>query len=361
MNPQQTRALTSIALFAAFADGEKSGPERARVQSVVSAFGEPSLDQALREVLLKQTTLAAQAEQLDTPELRHLAWEAAVGVCEADGVTTDAEKTFLTELGRLLGRDAGATRQEITQADAIASRAAEAPDAMLTQTVERLVPPALPGMMPLAVAGGAVAGAAGMASVSSVSPGSIVDPQAQAAAQAAARSAESDKTILRYSILTAAIELLPQGLATVAIIPLQTKMVHSIAGQHGYPLSASMIKEFLATIGVGAAGQMVESYARKFLGKLAKQYLGKSAGSMVGTAVKWGTGPALTFATTYAIGQVAKQYYAGGRTISAINLQTLFSQQVDKAKGLYSQYEPQVMQTARGTSPSQIMGMLGGR
>ena len=122
----------------------------------------------------------------------------------------------------------------------------------------------------------------------------------------------------------------PQDLATLAIIPLQTKMVHSVGTTYGYSLSASSIKEFVATIGIGMTGQVLEQYARKFLKKVGKGLLGNIG--KFGAA--WATGPAMTFATTYAIGMVAKQYYAGGRTLSAIDQKTLFASEVERAKGL---------------------------
>jgi len=357
MNPDQARALTAISMFAAFADGAKSDPEREKVREVVDGLGEVSTSEAARRVLLRQTTVAQEAAILDTQELRALAWEAAVGVCEADGVTTPAERAFLEDLARLLGRSPEAARAELDQADEFTrAGAAVATNAAVTITNSAPLPPPLPigFAAPLAVA------AAGAAASSAFSPTATTATSTISPTAADPRTTQADATTLKFAIITAAAELLPQNLATVAIIPLQTKMVHSIAGAYGYPLSAAMMKEFIATIGVGAAGQVVESYARKFLGQLAKQYLGKSAGKVASTAINWGTGPALTFATTYAIGMVAKQYYAGGRTISAIDLRTLFSAQVEKAKGLYGQYEPQIRQTASTTSPTQLLGFLRG-
>ncbi len=90
----------------------------------------------------------------------------------------------------------------------------------------------------------------------------------------AAASAESDKVILNYSILNGALELLPQSLATMAIIPLQMKMVYRIGRQHGFELDRGHIRDFLATVGVGMTSQVVEGYARKLLGGL----LGKLTG-----------------------------------------------------------------------------------
>lgn len=371
LTPDQSSALTSLALFAAFADGGQSDGERKRVQQLVESLatesGEPNVSEAMRRVLFKQTTVAAEVARLATPEARELAWEAAISICEADGATSPAERAFLDELAAALGRDRSASVREVEQADALTRTGAVPASAALAATV---------AAVPVAAAddarvfGQTLVGESAPAAVPGVRSAATPVPPLGAAPSAAssagssapvdAKQAEADKTILRYSILTSAIELLPQGLATVAILPLQSKMVHSIAGTYGYPMSAEMLKELLATVGVGATGQVVESYTRKFVGSLAKKFLGKTAGGLVKTAVNWGTGPAMTFATTYAIGQVARQYYAGGRKLSAINLQSLYSQQVEKAKSLYAQYEPQVARTAQGTSVTQVMSMLRG-
>ena len=58
-----------------------------------------------------------------------------------------------------------------------------------------------------------------------------------------------DKSILNYSILNGALELLPQSWASMAIIPLQIKMVYGIGKEYGVELDRGHIKEFLATLG----------------------------------------------------------------------------------------------------------------
>jgi uncharacterized protein (DUF697 family) len=301
-------------LFAAFADGAKSEAEREHLKDVVAGFGNPSMSEALRRVVLKETTVEAEVALLDREELRTLAWEAALGVCEADGATSPAERTFLDALAAALKRPISEARRDVSLADALDEGATSAH-----------VPPPVP-----------VAAA----------------PAVSVATDA--RAAQVDASVLRYAILTSAIELLPQGLATLAIIPLQTKMVHGVGSTYGYTLTAASIKEFAATIGIGATGQAIEGYARRILGSLA----GSVLGGLGRTAANWATGPAMTFATTYAIGMVAKQYYAGGRTLGAIDLKTLFSQQVEQAKGLYERYEPQVRQTAANTNPAQLLASL---
>ncbi len=326
----EVRALTALTVFAAFADGAKSDAERAKVREIVEGLGDVNTSEAVRRVLLKQTTIGAEAAVLTDDAWRQLAWESALGVCEADGKTTPDERAFLEDLARALGRTPTQSQREIAEADAIS-------DGIQAEPVLQ-APPPLP-VLASAAAVGVGAAASG-----------VTDP----------RDTGVDSSVLRYAILTAAVELLPQNLATLAIIPLQTKMVYAIGRSYGHPLGASSIKEFLATIGVGVTGQMVEQYTRKFLGRLAGSVLGKTVGGMGRTAANWGTGPVLTFATTYAIGMVAKQYYRGGRQVSAIDLRSLFESESQRAKVLYDQYEPQVRETAAKTNPAELLRSLRG-
>jgi uncharacterized protein (DUF697 family) len=122
-------------------------------------------------------------------------------------------------------------------------------------------------------------------------------------------AAELDKSILNYAMLNGALELLPQSWASMAIIPLQVKMVYGIGKAHGVELDQGHIKEFIAAAGVGLTSQYLEQFGRKLLGGLLGKVAGKTVGKLGGAA----TGMAFSFATTYALGQVAKRYYGGGR------------------------------------------------
>jgi uncharacterized protein (DUF697 family) len=172
----------------------------------------------------------------------------------------------------------------------------------------------------------------------------------------AARDAETDSSILKYSILNGGLELLPQGIATMAIIPLQMKMVYEIGKRHGYTLDRGHVKELIATVGVGMTSQVVENFARNLLGGLAKKYLGKGAGKLVGTA----TGAMMSFATTYALGQVAKQYYGGGRTLSNVDLKSIFTREVERAKNLYPQHQSAIETSARNTEVGSLLATVRG-
>jgi uncharacterized protein (DUF697 family) len=171
---------------------------------------------------------------------------------------------------------------------------------------------------------------------------------------------EIDASVMKYSILTAALELLPQSLATTAIIPLQMKMTYEIGKRYGYSLDRGHLTDFLATVGVGATGQVLEGLARKFLGGLAKQVGGSMLGGLAGTLVRGATGPALTFATTYALGQAARAYYAGGRKFSAVDLRAMFSREADRAKDVYERVRPQVEQQARSVNVSNLLQAVRG-
>ncbi|MEY2785833.1 MAG: hypothetical protein RL277_2045 [Planctomycetota bacterium] len=343
MNPRELEALTALCVMAAMADGSKHESERARIQSIFEGLGRSEdarmLASAYGRVMLKQTSLSQEALALESGESRILAYEMAVAVCDADGACTPQEKQFLAELQKALGILPAQASELNARADAVA---------------EAGLPPPLPTAVASGASGSAaprVAGtAAGLGGAGAGGPG------ASAGAALAGRDAETDSSILKYSILNGGLELLPQGIATMAIIPLQMKMVYEIGKRHGYTLDRGHVKELIATVGVGMTSQVVENFARNLLGGLAKKYLGKGAGKLVGTA----TGAMMSFATTYALGQVAKQYYAGGRTLSNVDLKSIFTREVERAKNLYPQHQSAIETSARNTDVGSLLATVRG-
>lgn len=302
MNESQRDAVLTVTLMAAYADGSKSQAERQQFrQAAANLSGEGvDLPRLLERVLLKQVTIADLATVLQQTEHRQFAYEMAVVMCDADGQTTAAERLFLDELRAALGLSGEASIALVKQADDLVQ-------------------------IPLS-------------------------------ATTTVNENEVDAMVLRYAILNGALELLPQNLATLAILPLQTKMVYRIGKQYGHNLDKRSIGEFLAVLGLGATSQMLENMARKFLGGLGK----KLAGGMGKTAAKWGTGPIFSFASTYAIGQLAKTYYAGGRTLSAADLKARFTGLVEQGKGLYDRHRGDVEQQAATIKPTEIFNMVRG-
>lgn len=327
MQTQQQHAILSIALMAAFADGSKSDAERDEIRRIADALagetGTPKLSQLYQDVLLKRVSLAQTAQTLTEPEYRQLAYEMAVCVCDADGSQSDAERRFLAELKGLLQLGSAETAAVEREADALA----EVP---LTAT-------------PTA----ASAGMAAAAGVPAATP---------AAASAAVDNTALDATILRFSILNGALELLPQSWASMAIIPLQMKLVYRIGKAYGHELDRGHIKEFIAAAGVGLTSQYIEQFGRKLLGGLFGK-VGGSLGRGLGSAA---TGVAFSFATTYALGQLARRYYAGGRQMSTAVLHDTFQSLLGPAKQLQSQYLPQIEQQSRQIDANQILAMVKG-
>lgn len=320
MNPEQQRSLLAIALFAAFADGAKDERERehirAMAESLAGEAGALDLTRLYQDVLLKRLSLQDAVAGLSEPEHRLLAYEMAVGVCDADGATNAAERRFLDELRAALGLETGAAQgveREVEDIVSLASRAApESPSAAAAGPVVAAVPNV---------------------------------PEAAL-----------DRSILNYAILTGALELLPQSWASLAIIPLQIKMVYEIGKAHGVTLDQGHIREFLATAGVGLTAQSLEQFGRKLLGGL----LGKAGGKTLGRLGGVATGMAFSFATTYALGQVAKRYYGGGRQMSTALLRQTFQELLGPAKALQSQYLPQMQATAQGLDAAKVMAMVQG-
>jgi uncharacterized protein (DUF697 family)/tellurite resistance protein len=332
MHTAEQKSILTIALLAAFADGSKGDAERAEVRRVAESLAAPELNLAAlyQDVLLKRVGLASAVAGLSSPELRQLAFELAVGVCDADGLRNEQETRFLAELGQALGLSQPQMAEPAATADALA-----------TVPLDEL-----PAAVPAAAA--AATAATATATATAAAPGPVV------AAVPARSDAELDQTILNYSILNGALELLPQSMASMAIIPLQMKMVYRIGKAHGYELDRGHIKDLLATLGVGLTGQYLEDIGRKLVGGL----LGRAAGRMAGSLARGATGVAFSFATTYALGHVAKRYYAGGRTMSAQMLKDAYGSMVGQARGLQSQYMPQIEQQARTVDVGKIVQMV---
>jgi uncharacterized protein (DUF697 family)/tellurite resistance protein len=323
MTPAERDAIMAICLMAALSDGGKDEAERAKLKDIFAMLesegGAPP--EIYQRVLLKKTTVAAEVQALESPETRSLAYEMAVCVCDADGVTNAAERAFLDDLRAALGLGGAEPARVLQEAESLAAAppdAAEPADALL----------------PAPAGSPSVAGPAAS------------DPVA----------AETDGMILRYSILTAALELLPQSLATLAIVPLQTKMVYRIGAKYGYTLDAGHIKEFIATVGLGLTSQVVENFARKLVGKFAK----KAGGKIVGKAGSAVTGAAVTFGATYALGKVAQVYYGGGRTLAGADLKAMFRNQAEQARGLYAQHAPAIEQQAGSLDIGKVLSLVRG-
>jgi uncharacterized protein (DUF697 family)/tellurite resistance protein len=314
VTPSETRAIVSLSLLAAFVDGEKHERERAEIKRIAEGLSQAdgvNLPTLYQDVLMKRVSLASVAGELKSTESKQLAYEMAVCVCDADGAQSDAERMFLADVRSSLGLDASAA-QFSQQAEEIAAA------------------------VPAAATGTGTA----------VAPAAAPSPD----------SAELDKSILNASILNGALELLPETLSTMAIIPLQMKLVYRIGKAYGYELDSGHVKDFLATVGVGLTSQYLEQAGRKLLGGL----LGKMGGGLLRGLGNQAVSSGMSFASTYALGHVAKRYYAGGRTLSAQMLKESFSGVVQEGKSLQTQYLPAIQEKARTLDAGKVLSLVRG-
>lgn len=291
LSAEAAEAVAAVALMAAFADGQKDRAEKARLEEVFATLGGVSMAALYQRVMLGQTNLETEAAKLRTPEVQTLAFETALSVCDADGVTSEAEGRFLGQLQAALSLPAEEAVAARSDAEQLAAMPVERPFEPLT---ERSTP------------------------IEAVAPPATDD-------------AALDRQILNAAILNGALELLPQSLATVAIVPLQLRLVYQIGEANGYKLDQTHLKEFLAVAGAGMTSQVLEGHVRKLFGTFAKRAVGKGARGVAGTAA----GAAMSFATTYALGQAAKSYYGGGRTLELGDVRALFQSQLEQGRALF--------------------------
>jgi uncharacterized protein (DUF697 family)/tellurite resistance protein len=337
INAPTQQALLTIMVHAAMADGDKSQAERDFVRDLSLQLdeqgGAKQLAQAVQAALLGRLSAQQAAAQLQDPMHRQLAYEWATAVCHADGLCSPAEAAFLQRLKTDLQMGKAKAEPEATTHTQALARAAYAEEAAAPLHAQAAVT-ALPIALTAAAAPSAPATPAGPA----------VD------------NAAIDRSVLNYAILNGALELLPQSWASMAIIPLQIKMVYRVGQAHGVSLDQGHIKEFIAAAGVGLTSQYIEEFGRKLLGGL----LGKAGGKLLGGIGSQATGMAFSFASTYALGHLAKRYYAGGRVMSTDLLRQTYKGLLSSGKTLQQQHLGDIRARASTLDAGEVMRMVRG-
>lgn len=292
MTPSEAEAIIAIATLAALADGNNDAQEQATISATATGLG-LSTD-VMQRATSGQLSVSDLASRLTTSDSKQAAYDTALAVCTGDGEPNPAERAFLSSLAVTLG---------ITGDNAL---------------------------NPLA----------GIPMVSSGAGGTA--------------PSDLDNHILDQAILTAAMELLPDRLANMAILPLQLRLVYGIGQKHGQQLDARQVADLAATFGIGAVAQVFEKVVRRTLGGFAGGLLGSLLGGAGGIAA----GAAVTFASTYALGHAAEQYYAQNRSLSVADMKALFARFQSEAKELYPRVQSRIQQRASGTSLSSVMQSL---
>jgi uncharacterized protein (DUF697 family)/tellurite resistance protein len=292
---QEVNAILQIAMRAALCDGQQSAAERqAILQLTTGDWAE--LAAAQRAAEAGKPGLADLARSIVSSEGKRDAMAAALAVCNADGSCNATETAFLDSVRAALGLGA--------EAEALQSTA--------TAVIN----------VPVAAEAAAAAGKVG--------------PD----------QASLDKAIRDAAVLNGALELLPDSLASLAILPLQLKLVHRIGKAHNYDLGREHIRDFVATLGVGMTAQYLEGFARKLLG------------SVFGGVGRQAASSGMAFVTTYAIGHAAKRYYAGGRKLETLQLRETYQSLLAEAKNLAGRAQDEIRQRAGGLSSRNLVDIV---
>jgi uncharacterized protein (DUF697 family)/uncharacterized tellurite resistance protein B-like protein len=306
MKLTENEAIFAISLMAAFADDKKDETEREEIKRIADNLELSNSPLIYQNVLLKKLSLDNAVSVLDSEGMKQFAYEMAVCVCDADNVINESERTYLNELKGALG---------------ISGKEIE----VLEKDADELA---------------------------------VIDPSEQVdESKLKVEDPALDKMILNYSILNGALELLPQNLATLAIIPLQTKMVYRIGKSYGYALDSGHIKEFIGAAGVGLTSQVVEGFARKFIGGFGKKLMGGIGKKVAGTA----TGALFSFASTYGLGKVAKSYYSSGRKLDMESIKSQFNRFKSEGTQLYQKYSGDIQTRASNLNINEVLSSIRGK
>jgi uncharacterized protein (DUF697 family)/tellurite resistance protein len=305
MNETDKRPIVTIALMAALSDGAASPEEQAQLREAMNRLGITDSDGLSEAARTGHLDLDQVVKSLSDDAARAYAYELALVVCNAGGAANDREQAFLKELRGALGLGVTAVAQLEKDAAALASAA-----------------PVTSGS----------------------SSGGAADP-------------DLEQMILQQAMLAGAVELLPDRLANLVILPLQLRLVYQIGRTYGQQLDANQIKDLAGTLGIGAAAQVIEGV----VSKLVRGVAGGLLGGIIGGAGGIAAGAAVTFSATYALGHVAQRYYAQNRTLSPADLRELFQKFQDDARGIFPRVQNEIQSRAKTLNLPNLLAAIRGQ
>jgi uncharacterized protein (DUF697 family)/tellurite resistance protein len=317
-------AIVTLSFLAAICDGDRDAEEQSRLERVIADLGIQDVPALLERLRSGAFDIASAAREITTADGRQAAYETAMSVCYADGDLNPTERTFLARLQDGLRLSDAEIAEAGLEARALANAPLPGPDLVLTAS-------SLGGMRP-----------------------------SQAGIPAISADAALDAMIRQHALIAGALEILPQRLATLAIIPLQMRLVHRIGADFGHQLDQAQAKLLLGVMGVGAMTQVLDGVARKVLGGTGRGLLGRALGGVLGGAAGAAAGIGIAFATTHALGHVAKQYYAQGRKLSEADLKALFVRFKREAEELLPSIQDEIRGQSEKLDLNRLMGSLKG-
>lgn len=308
MTDSERQAILTLCQQATMADGVASAAEQLALRRAADRLGLPIPGPAAATA----QELALIVEPLRGGGLELTAFEMAWVICAADGPPNAPEQWFIEAVRGALGISTAS-------ADEVRRRvAAVAADPLGAAPAGPTAPPV-------------------------ISPAPAPPP-------------DLGDLVQNTAIMAGALELLPHSLATLGIVPLQMRLVYKIGRAYGFELDRGHIREFLAVAGVGMASQMVEGFAES----AARGLLGGLLGGFAGGLFSQAAGSGVAFASTYAVGELARQYYAGGRRFSAIELREAYDRLLARGHSLQSEFAPHIHSQAARVDPATLSSLVRG-
>ena len=109
---------------------------------------------------------------------------------------------------------------------------------------------------------------------------------------------------------------------------------------------------------MGVTSQYLEQAGRKLLGNLLGKKLGKG---MLGELSRQAVSSGMSFASTYALGYVALEYYGSGRQLSTQMLKDAYTRIFGQGQQLQTELMPQIRQRAQTLNMSKVLSMVRGQ
>lgn len=275
---QEVMASFRMLVCVARADGKMSDEERATLESAMSGVPMPK-GMTVQTLLDEDANLDGLLKQIQSPEAREQAYQAAQSLANIDGFCSPEEAKLLERIKAAL----------------------QIPDEKVTLT-KRILGEAKDTFLPSNI---------------------------QAIADPVRRKKEIDEDILKYSILNAVLGAFPVPLVDIAVnlasIAVQLKMVRDIGQYHGHQVTRDSAKSLLAGLGASGGARIAVISLCKFV-------------PLWGSAV----GAVGNFASTWAVGRIADRWFAGGCKDDMAVLRDAFKQAEKDGKKEYEKNRSRV-------------------
>jgi uncharacterized protein (DUF697 family) len=261
---------------------------------------------------LKVLVCMAKADGTLAPEERAVL-EDAIQAAPPAGVTVDALLNGAydvdAELARITSQEGRDATFSSAFAMAYADRHVDPAEQALLDKIEKafVVPKETKGLF-----GRLFAEAKDTVSLTSIAP--IADP--------ARRKKEIDEDVLKYSILSAVLGAFPIPIVSIAtdlaVVGLQAKMFRDIGQYWGRESTKDTAKQIMGGLGVGTGARIAVNNLAKFI---------PGVGSVVAASTN--------FASTWALGKVANQYWESGGKADMKMMKELFQRSKQEGKKEY--------------------------